>query len=192
MLYAGITIAYGLPLQNAEAGNTMRPKQCLALKARLDKSDYRTGDSIKPVVTIVNTSSRRVSFTCLQPLLIEPLILQNGKRQALTVSPDSLKRKPEKLSIDAGCALACEAMTVVLHEGVLDYKTPANKPTAFWQPAPGIYTIRFAVELTGNHVSGTLVSEDTSISVTRRDAGREHGSNRNHAECEAESSSESN
>lgn len=157
-------------LASAEAAEPMNPNHHLTLQAKFAESNFTTGDTIKPLLTIRNTTSRRVRFTCMQPLIGEPVVSKGGQRLGLAFAPYNKIEKSENVSLEPGSELVCEATPVVLHEGTLDYKTQSNKPTAFWQAVPGRYKIKYKVELTGGEISGTLQSAESTISVISRNA----------------------
>lgn len=176
MQFSGMTVASVFLLASAEAAEAMNPNHKLALQAKFAESNFTSGDTIKPLLTIRNTTSSRVRFTCVQPLRGTPVISKDGQCLGLAFAPYNKTEKFEKMSLEPGGELACEATAVVLHEGALDFKTQANKPTAFWQAVPGRYKIKYTIELAGDELSGTLVSSESTISVNSRNAHDKGGS----------------
>lgn len=156
---------HGLPSGIASG---MQASKYLGLEAEVSSKELRLGDVLNTELTIRNRSASTVSFTYMKPWIIQPVILKDSQRVVLSISQFNQIVVPERQTLKPGEVFTCEAMKVVVYDGNLDYKTPNNKPVAFWLATPGRYKVRCSVDLASNdlkNLSGVVTVKDVLIEV---------------------------
>ena len=150
----------------------MQASKYLSLEADVSSKELHLGDVLNTELTIRNRSASIVSFTYMKPWIVQPVILKDSLKGNegvnLTISQYNLAVVPEKQTLKPGETFSCEAMKVVVYDGNLDYKTASNRPVGFWLAAPGLYKVRFSVDLASNdlkHLSGVVTAKDVLIEV---------------------------
>lgn len=146
----------------------MQASKYLSLEAEVSSKELRLGDVLNTELTIRNRSASTVSFTYMKPWIIQPVILKDSQRVVLSISQFNQIVVPEQQTLKPGEVFTCEAMKVVVYDGNLDYKTPNNKPVAFWLATPGRYKVRCSVDLAANdlkNLSGVVTAKDVLIEV---------------------------
>ena len=162
----------------------MQASKHLRLEADVSSKELRLGDVLKTELTIRNSSAGTVSFVCMKPLIVQPVILKGSlkdnlkcglsekvkddQRVDLTISQYDLAVVPEKHTLKPGEVFTFEAMNVVVYDGNLDYKTSSNRPVAFWLATPGRYKVRWSVDLASDdlkNLSGVVAANDVLIEV---------------------------
>lgn len=150
----------------------MQASKYLSLEAKVSSRELRLGDVLNTELTIRNRSASTVSFGYMKPWIIQPVILKDSlkgnERVNLSISQYNQIVVPEKQTLKPGEEFSCDAMKIVVYDGNLDYKTPSNRPVAFWLAKPGRYKVRFSVDLASNdlkHLSGVVTARDVLIEV---------------------------
>ncbi len=126
--------------------------QALNVKATLQQKTYKVGDEIKPSVALVNSSSKNLELSYLNPFVVTPEIWDANTNTRLANAPRvifSQMRATQKTTLKPSEKLELSSFYVVIERlsPEAEKLPPASGYRSYWYKSkPGKYFLRYRIQ----------------------------------------------